>query len=97
LTLLPVLSYSLLMAAKQTRHNGFTIRAMRVRDGHKPGAFANLVGLSYPHLDNIENERKDASDEALYRIADQLKVPVDAILRDRDALVSRRIADLVAS
>jgi transcriptional regulator with XRE-family HTH domain len=74
------------MADKQTRHNGFTIRAMRVREGHKPGDFARLVGLSYPHLDNIENERKDASDEALYRIADTLRVPVDAILRDRMAL-----------
>lgn len=75
------------MNTKHTRHNGFTIRAMRIRDGKKPGDFAKIVGLSYPHLDNIENERKDASDEALYRIADALRVPVEAILRDRDALV----------
>ncbi len=74
------------MATKDTRHNGFAIRAMRIREGHKPGAFATLAGLSYAHLDNIENERKEASDEALYRIADALKVPVDAILRDRHAL-----------
>jgi transcriptional regulator with XRE-family HTH domain len=74
------------MAEKQTRHNGFTIRALRIKDGHKPGAFATLAGLSYAHLDNLENERKDASDEALYRIANALKVPVDAILRDRHAL-----------
>lgn len=75
------------------RHNGFTIRAMRVREGLKPGEFAKLVGLSYPHLDNIENERKEASDEALYRIADALKVPVDAILRDSQALTrSQRVA-----
>jgi transcriptional regulator with XRE-family HTH domain len=84
------------MAAKQTRHNGFTIRAMRIREGYKPGAFAALVGLSYPHLDNIENERKDASDEALYRIADVLKCPVDAVLRDRAAL-SRSRTQSVAS
>lgn len=75
------------MAEKQTRHNGLTIRALRVKDGHKPGAFAALAGVSYPHLDNIENERKEASDEALHRIASALNVPVGAILRDRYALV----------
>ena len=72
--------------SKQTRHNGYAIRALRIKDGQKPGAFATKAQLSYAHLDNIENERKDASDEALYRIANALKVPVDAILRDRDAL-----------
>lgn len=82
------------MRKSGTRHNGFTIRAMRVREGHKPGDFAKLVGLSYPHLDNIENERKEASDEALYRIADALRVPVDAILRERDAL--HRVAEVAS-
>jgi transcriptional regulator with XRE-family HTH domain len=74
------------MADKQTRHNGFTIRALRIKDGYKPGAFATMAGLSYAHLDNLENERKDASDEALYRIANALKVPIDAILRDPHAI-----------
>ena len=76
------------MRKNPTRHNGPAIRAMRIRAGHKPGAFANSVGISYPHLDNIENERKQASLEVLYRIPDALAVPIEAILRDPAALVT---------
>lgn len=52
----------------------------------KPGDFAKLANLSYPHLDNLENERKDASLEVLYRIAAALDIPVQAIVRDPEAL-----------
>lgn len=48
----------------------------------KPGAFATKAVLSYAHLDNLENERKDASLEVLYRIATALDIPVQAIVRD---------------
>lgn len=64
------------------RHNGAAIRAFRVKAGMKPGAFATKAVISYAHLDNLENERKEASLEVLYRIASALDVPVQAIVRD---------------
>lgn len=69
------------------RHNGAAIRALRIKDGMKPGPFATKAGLSYAHLDNIENERKQASPETLYRIAAALNVPVEAIVRDPATLL----------
>lgn len=68
------------------RHNGAAIRAFRVKAGMKPGAFATKASLSYAHLDNLENERKEASIEVLYRIAAALDVPVQAIIRDPAAI-----------
>lgn len=72
---------------KLTRHNGAAIRAFRVKDGLKPGQFATKALMSYSTLDNIENERKEASLEALHRIAGALNVPVEAIVRDPASLV----------
>jgi transcriptional regulator with XRE-family HTH domain len=70
-----------------TRHNGATIRAFRVKDGLKPGEFANKALIAYSTLDNLEKERKEASVEVLYRIANALNVPVEAIVRDPACLV----------
>lgn len=64
------------------RHNGPAIRAFRIKAGMKPGEFASKASVSYAHLDNLENERKDASLEVLYRIAGALDVPIHAIVRD---------------
>lgn len=41
--------------------------------------FAITVGMSHAHLCNIEAERKDPTEEALHRIAANLRVPVGAI------------------
>lgn len=68
------------------RHNGPAIRAFRIKAGMKPGEFATKAVISYSTLDNIENERKNASLEVLYRIANALDVPVHAIVRDRSVL-----------
>ncbi|WP_292605905.1 helix-turn-helix transcriptional regulator [Nocardioides sp. REDSEA-S30_B4] len=68
------------------RHNGAAIRAFRIKAGMKPGEFASKASISYSTLDNIENERKNASLEVLYRIAAALKIPVEAIVRDPTAL-----------
>lgn len=76
------------MADKLTRHNGLTIRCLRVKAGLKPGEFANTAGISYQHLDNIENERKEASIEVLHRIATALDVPVRALVRDPASLLA---------
>ena len=70
------------MSSKLTRHNGMAIRYLRIKDGLKPGEFATKVGVSYAHLDNLENERKEASLEVLYKVANALNVPVEAIVRD---------------
>lgn len=70
------------MTSKTTRQNGLTIRHMRIKDGMKPGEFATKAVISYSTLDNIENERKNASVEVLHRIAKALDVPVHAIIRD---------------
>lgn len=52
----------------------------------KPGPFATKAGISYAHLDNLENERKEASLEVLHRIAVALDVPVTALVRNPDTL-----------
>lgn len=70
-----------------TRHNGLAIRYFRIKEGLKPGEFANKANLSYAHLDNLENERKEASVEVLHRIAAALDVPVRAIIRDPAVLL----------
>lgn len=72
---------------KLTRHNGATIRALRMKDGLKPGEFATKALIAYSTLDNLEKERKDASIEVLYRIANALNVPVEAIVRDPASLL----------
>lgn len=70
------------------RHNGTAIRCFRIKVlGLKPGEFATRTGIAYSTLDNIENERKEASLEALHRIADALGVPAEAIVRDPNCLV----------
>lgn len=77
------------MAEKMTRHNGIAIRAFRTQQGRKPSEFAKAVDMSYAHLDNLENERKEASIEALYRIATELGVPPTALVRDPAFVVPR--------
>lgn len=82
---------------KLKRHNGATIRAFRVKDGKKPGQFASECLISYSTLDNIENERKEASLEVLHRIATVLNVPVEAIVRDPSTLVVQVRPEMQAS
>lgn len=68
------------------RHNGAAIRAFRIKAGLKPGQFATKAVISYAHLDNLENERKEASLEVIYRIAAALDIPPHAIVRDPSVL-----------
>lgn len=74
------------------RHNGAAIRAFRIKAGMKPGAFATKASVAYSTLDNLENERKDASLEVLYRIANALDVPVHAIVRDPSVIEIRAVS-----
>lgn len=78
------------MPSTPVRHNGIAIRTFRIKAGLKPGEFATKARVSYPHLDNIENERKQASIEVLHRIAVALDVPVSAIVRDASIISGER-------
>lgn len=64
-----------------TRHNGTTLRYYRIKEGLKVAELASLAKCQYSHLDNLENERKEASLELLQRLATVLKVPVAALVR----------------
>jgi transcriptional regulator with XRE-family HTH domain len=70
------------MPAKLTRHNGAAIRALRLKTGKKVADLATDAKCSYQQIDNVENERKEASLELLHRIAAALEVPVAALVRD---------------
>jgi transcriptional regulator with XRE-family HTH domain len=65
-----------------TRHNGATLRAFRLKTGKKVREIAAEAKCSYQQLDNLENERKEASTELLHRLAGVLEVPVAALVRD---------------
>lgn len=74
------------MATKQsrrtTRQHGPAIRALRKKDGYEIQEFANMIGISYSHLQNIEHENKQASEEDLNKIARLLGVPLAAVSRE---------------
>lgn len=70
------------MVNKLTRHNGAALRSLRIKSGKKVGELADDAKCSYQQLDNLENERKEASIELLTRIAQALEVPVGALVRD---------------
>jgi len=65
-----------------TRQHGPAIRALRKKDGYEVQEFANMVGGSYSHLQNIEHENKQASEEDLNKIARLLGVPLAAVSRE---------------
>lgn len=64
------------------RHNGAAIRSFRLKAGMKVAELAAAAKCSYQQLDNLENERKEASVELLHRIAQVLECSVYALVRD---------------
>lgn len=75
----------------QTAHNGFAIRDFRIMRGLSVDDLAQAIDVSAPHLRNLENEHRDASDEHLNRIAHVLDIRVASLRR-----VSRAEAQLEA-
>lgn len=63
--------------------NGAAIRALRESHGWTGVKFARAVGISHPHLFNIEAGNRRASPPVLRKIADVLGVPLAAITSDR--------------
>jgi DNA-binding XRE family transcriptional regulator len=72
----------------RTRQNGAAIRALRRKDGQRVSDLAETCGLHAQALVNIENGFRQASWEALHRIAKALCVPVAAISNDPVPAVS---------
>lgn len=70
------------MANATTRHNGTTLRTFRLKSGKSKAELAADAKCSYQQVDNLENERKEASLELLNRLAAALEIPVAALVRD---------------
>jgi len=66
------------------RQNGLAIRALRQKEGLTVDDLAQAVGVTAPHIRNIENELRSASEVHLARIAKALDVPLAAIKFRRD-------------
>lgn len=61
------------------RQNGIAIRALRQKEGLTVDELARQIDVTAPHLRNIENELRSASETHLARIARVLDVPLAAI------------------
>ena len=68
--------------AHPPRHNGFAIRDFRVKAEMKTDELANRVGISGPHMRNIENEHREPSLLQLHKIAGVLGVRPASLVRD---------------
>ena len=64
-----------------TAQNGFAVRDFRIKAKLTPDELAQRVGISTPHLRNIENEHKSASDVDLEKIAEVCDVRVQSLRR----------------
>lgn len=66
-------------ARTASRQNGFAIRALRQKEGLSVDDLAKAISVTAPHMRNIENELRSASEVHLARIAHALDVPLAAI------------------
>ena len=66
---------------------GGKIRTARKNARMTQADVARATGLSRTYLGDIENNRYNPSQATLRKIAAAVRVPVDALLGDRDALV----------
>lgn len=62
-------------------HIGGIIKALRIRRGITRQALADMVGLSYEGLKNIENGRRQSNEVTLRAIAQALGYTIDDLLR----------------
>lgn len=66
----------------KARQNGFAIRAFREDQGLSLQALADAVGVTAPHMRNIENEHRNASPRHMALIARRLGKPLAALMRE---------------
>jgi transcriptional regulator with XRE-family HTH domain len=64
-----------------TRQNGFAIRDLRIKEGLTVQELANVLGMSYSHLQNIEHENRSARPEHITAIAKALNCRTASIVR----------------
>lgn len=62
--------------------NGYAIRGFRESQGLSLQHLADAVGVTAPHMRNIENEHRNASRRHLALIARALGQPIAALMRD---------------
>jgi transcriptional regulator with XRE-family HTH domain len=70
-------------ASKETPQNGSAIRDIRQREGLTVTDLAGRLGISDPHMRNIELENKAARPELLALIARELRCSLSSIARRR--------------
>ncbi|RZE89141.1 hypothetical protein C0L86_28730 [Streptomyces sp. SCA2-2] len=63
--------------------NGAAIRAIRELRGLSLRRLAHLIGRDPGYLSRVEIGRQGAGDETLRRIAGELRIPLDAITREK--------------
>lgn len=66
---------------KPVPQNGYAIREIRQREGLTPDELAAAIGVSTPHLRNIELEHKMARPEHIALIARKLRCSIASIVR----------------
>lgn len=64
------------------RLNRFALTELRERSGFTKSEFARAIGVSAPHITDIEAGRRGPSPSLLLEMAKVLKVPLPAILAD---------------
>lgn len=62
--------------SERRKQLGFTIKALREKQGLSQRAFSLMVGVNRSHLENIESGKTSAGIDVLCRIADGLDVKV---------------------
>jgi transcriptional regulator with XRE-family HTH domain len=70
------------------RCNGAALRIIRERSGLSVSALAKEVGISQPHLTNIERGDRQASPDVMVKLASALKIELPAILADPEQAAS---------
>jgi transcriptional regulator with XRE-family HTH domain len=69
-------------STKQVPQNGSAIRDIREREGMTVSELAQAIGVSDPHMRNIENELRPARPEHMARIVRALGCRAASIRRD---------------
>lgn len=73
------------MTPSRATQNGYAIRAFREDQGISVQKLADAVGVTAPHMRNIENEHRNASPRHMALIARALGKPLAAMMRDHPA------------
>lgn len=68
--------------------NRHALKVIRERSGLSITALAEAATMSQPHLTNLEAGKRQASPEAITKLADALKVPVVALIDSEPVAVA---------